>query len=233
MKSTKSALLVGASGLVGSNCLHLLLEDDYYSRVVAIVRSKLWHKHTKLEQYVADFDRLEDYQGAFRVNDVFCCLGTTIRKAGSQEEFHHVDFGYAYRIAQLASLGGADQFALISALGADRMSSVFYNRVKGEVESAIQEIKFKALQIFRPSLLIGNRQEFRAGERIGIVFFHGLRYLLWGPFKKYRPIEAKVLALAMIQKIKENQGGTHIYESNAIQAVYDKEVERLITRKLN
>ncbi|HVF27949.1 MAG TPA: NAD(P)H-binding protein, partial [Pyrinomonadaceae bacterium] len=123
---TRSALLVGATGLVGGHCLNLLLEDAAYQRVVALGRRMLPVVHQKLEQHVVDFDKLTDYAHLIRAQDIFCCLGTTIKKAGSREAFRRVDFTYPHEVARIAAENGAEQMLLVSALGADAKSRVFY-----------------------------------------------------------------------------------------------------------
>jgi len=213
----KSALLVGASGLVGGHCLQLLLQDQDYGKVIAFVRKPLSLRHPKLEQALVDFDHLQDHAHLTKVNDVFCCLGTTIKKAGSQEAFHKVDFTYPVEAAKIAAENGAEQFLIITALGANSKSSIFYNRVKGEVEGAIAKLPFGAIHIFRPSLLLGERHEFRRGERMAQKISKLFSFLLFGTLRKYRPIEAGVVAAAMIEIAKKDLKGTSVFESDRIQ----------------
>lgn len=215
----RSALLLGASGLVGGHCLRLLLEDEDYGKVLTFSRKSLALQHPKLEQHIVDFDHLEKYVHLTKVNDVFCCLGTTIKKAGSQEVFRKVDFTYPVEIAKVASQNGVEQFLIITALGANPNSSIFYNRVKGEVEDAITKLPFKAIHIFRPSLLLGKREERRLGEKIGEPVLKALKFFLIGPFQKYRAIEAFVVASAMIHVAKKNLSGVNAFESDQIQAI--------------
>jgi len=213
----KSALLLGASGLVGGHCLRLLLEDQNYGKVILFVRKPIALQHAKLEQHVIDFDHLEKYSHLAKVNDVFCCLGTTIKKAGSQEAFRKVDFTYPVEIAKIAAQNGVEKFLIITALGANPNSSVFYNRVKGEVEVAVTKLPLKVIHIFRPSLLLGKREERRMGEKIGEPLLKALKIFLFGPFRKYRAIEATIVAAAMIQVAKQNLQGINIFESDQIQ----------------
>ncbi|MDZ7343458.1 MAG: oxidoreductase [candidate division KSB1 bacterium] len=214
----KSALLLGASGLVGGHCLQLLLEDAAYEKVVVWVRMPLGLHHPKLQQQVVDFTHLERAQVA-KVHDVFCCLGTTIKKAGSQEAFRQVDFTYPLEIAKIAVVNGAEQFLLVTAMGANSKSSIFYNRVKGEVEAAIATLPFRAVHIFRPSLLLGERREFRLGEKIAAKVAGIFSFLFHGPLRKYRPIHARVVAAAMIEVAKRNLTGVNIFESNQIEVI--------------
>lgn len=212
----KSALLAGASGLVGSELLKYILDRPVYEKVKVFVRKAMNIEHPKLEQIVVDYDHLDQYQEHFRVDDVFCCLGTTIKKAGSQAAFQKVDFEYPLALAKLAKQGGAQKFLIITALGSDANSKVFYNRVKGEVEEAIKKIGLPSLQIFQPSLLLGNRQEFRFGEKVAIVLSPLFSLLLAGPMKKYKPIQAKDVAFAMYLTAQKPSWGNHTYESDQI-----------------
>jgi uncharacterized protein YbjT (DUF2867 family) len=213
----RTALLLGATGLVGGELLTLLLADPEYRQVTVLVRRNLSRTHPKLVQRVVDFKDLSKAADAYQVDDVFCCLGTTIKKAGSQEAFRVVDYTYPLESAKLAARQGAGQYLLITALGADAKSSVFYNRVKGEVEEAIGKLPLKGLHIFRPSLLLGNRQESRTGEKIAVAVMKPLGFLLAGPLKKYRGIQARTVAQAMLRTAKRDVAGRHTYNSDVIQ----------------
>ncbi|MGH7451719.1 MAG: NAD(P)H-binding protein [bacterium] len=215
----KSALLLGASGLVGGHCLERLLYDAAYDKVIALVRKPLALHHIKLEQQVADFSRLQNNAHLMKAHDIFCCLGTTIKKAGSQAAFRQVDFTYPFEIAKIAAANGAEQFLIVTALGANPASRIFYNRVKGEVEAAITALAFRAVHIFRPSLLLGERQEIRLGERTAERVAKIFSFLFVGSLRKYRPIEASVVAAAMIAVAKRNLAGVDIFESDQIQAL--------------
>lgn len=217
----RTACVAGGTGLVGGNLLRLLLEDPAYERVTALVRKPSPLTQPRLVQATVDFDRLEDSAKLDGSEDVFCCLGTTIRKAGSQEAFRKVDFDYPLRLARLASAAGAKRFLLVTSLGADRDSMVFYSRVKGEVEQAVAKERFEALHIFRPSVLAGDRGESRPGERVAIALMKGLSFLLLGPLRKYRAIEAAVVAKAMVLAARSGTPGVTIHESDEIQALAD------------
>jgi uncharacterized protein YbjT (DUF2867 family) len=216
----KTALLIGSSGLVGSHCLDYLLADEYYSHVEILVRRPLAVEHPKLIQHELNFEQLNEEVSKIKVNDVYCCLGTTIKIAGSQEAFRAVDFTYPIEIAKLCRANGADQFLLVTALGANPNSSIFYNRVKGEVEASISKLDFKSIYIFQPSLLLGKRPNRRLGEEIGQNISKWLSFVFKGPINKYKPIEAKAVAFAMIQSSKTQLQGTQIIESSQIQAIY-------------
>lgn len=217
----KKALIAGASGLIGKHCLKFLLDEPSYSQVTAIVRTSLKISHPKLIQKVIDFDEMETYSESFYANDVFCCLGTTIKKAGSQDAFRKVDFSYPVKLAALTQHCDARQFLIVTSLGADPHSRIFYNRVKGEVEEAIRRIPFTAIHIFRPSILLGERSENRTGEKIGGMLMSALKPIMIGPLRKVRPILAEDVARAMVEVARMEQIGFNVYESNEIQKIAD------------
>jgi uncharacterized protein YbjT (DUF2867 family) len=213
----KVALLLGATGLVGSELLQLLLDGTDYHKVVVLARRYLPLKHPKLDWRVVDFDRLDDAAGAFAgVDDLFCCLGTTIKKAGSQAAFRRVDLEYPLAAARLAREAGVRQYLIVTAMGAARSSRFFYNRVKGEVEAELQALGLPGLHIFRPSLLLGSRREFRPGEQVAAVLGQVLSPLLLGPLRPYRPISGRTVALAMYAVARRGRTGTYIYPSDHI-----------------
>ena len=220
-KKSKTALLLGASGLVGGHCLRLLLEEPSSARVIVLVRKPLPLTHEKLVQYVVNFDELENLGNCVPVDDVYCCLGTTIKRAGSQEAFRKVDYDYTVRLAVLAQHCGATQFLLVSSLGADPHSRIFYNRVKGEVEEAIRKIPFTACQLFRPSLLVGERKEHRPGEKAATFIMKTLKPLMSGPLMNYRSIQARDVAKAMVHTAQMDLQGVNIFESQRIQNIAD------------
>jgi uncharacterized protein YbjT (DUF2867 family) len=217
MPTTKTAALLGATGLVGSRCLQHLLHDSSYNEVRAIVRRPVSLDHPKLRVIQADFDQLSGLGDALGADDVFCCLGTTIKKAGTREAFRKVDFEYPVSAATVAAERGARQFLLISSLGANPDSRVFYNKVKGEVEASISSLPFVAVHIFRPSMLLGDRAEFRPAEKVGAALMTSLSFLMVGKWKKYRAIEADVVARAMVSAAGHGKSGLNMYESHTIQ----------------
>jgi uncharacterized protein YbjT (DUF2867 family) len=216
MKSGRTAILLGATGLVGGHCLELLLAEDTYHGVVSLGRRRTTREHPKLEQHEVEFDRLQDYSELFGGDDLFCCLGTTIKKAGSQEAFSRVDFTYVTESARLASENGTKQFLLVSALGADPRSTLFYNRTKGAAEEGIARFPFHGVQIFRPSLLLGERAEFRPGERVAEMAMKVFSFLLVGALRKYRAVKARAVAEAMIAVAKQRPAGVNVFESDRI-----------------
>jgi uncharacterized protein YbjT (DUF2867 family) len=220
----RTALLVGATGLVGGHCLRQLLSNDDWSRVVVLARRRIGLTHPKLVARLVDFDRLGQLSGFPRATDVFCALGTTIAKAGSRPEFHKVDFEYVVETARLSSVSGARQFLLVSALGANRASSIFYSRVKGEAEEAVKKLPFSAVHIFRPSFLATGRGESRPLERLGIAAVSSFSFALVGPLRRYRPVEAADVAGAMLEVARRSEAGVHVYESERIEAIAKGEV---------
>lgn len=216
--TTRKALIVGATGLVGGFCLQALLDDDHYSEVIALVRKPLLKTHRKLKTVVTTFDNLEPELSKIQVDDVYCCLGTTIKKAGSQEAFKKVDHTLVITVAELMKKQGAEQFLVISAMGANKDSKVFYNRTKGEMEAALRELGYPCLRIIRPSLLLGPREEFRLGEKLAVMLTPFLKLFLLGSLKKYRPVEAEKVAQFMVKVAREKSVvGVHVYESDMIE----------------
>jgi uncharacterized protein YbjT (DUF2867 family) len=210
----KTALIAGASGLIGKQLLTLLLVDMDYDEVKAITRAPLNITHPKLKNIIVEFDILADYESSLKADDVFCCLGTTIRIAKTKEAFRKVDYEYPLALARATKSQGATQYLLVSALGADKNSSVFYNRVKGEVEEAIGQVGFRSLHILRPSLLLGERSEKRAGEGAATTFFKFFGGLV--P-KKYKAIDSAKVATAMVVLARENNPGFYFHESRELQ----------------
>lgn len=212
----RTALVAGATGLVGGHCVEELLQEDSYSRVVALVRRPGLPVREKLEEYLIDFESLDNGTRLPAVDDVFCCLGTTIKKAGTKEAFWRVDHDYVVFLANAALASGAKQFLLVSSIGADAESRIFYSRVKGAVEADISALPFRAVQIFRPSMLLGDRTEVRLGEKLAQIVSNALALLFVGGLRKYRPIEAKAVARAMVKVARREAEGVHVYESDAI-----------------
>lgn len=210
----RTALLAGSTGLIGKQLLELLLNDPHYTVVKAISRKPLAIQHAKLQNIVADLDTLTEHHDQLKSDDVFCCLGTTIKQAGSQAAFRKVDYDYPLELARLTKNQGASQFLIITALGSDARSGIFYNRVKGEVEQAIDAVGFDSYHIFRPSLLLGERTEKRAGEGAATVVYKALGFLI--PLK-YKAIDSIKVAKAMLHFAKQNSKGKFIHESKELQ----------------
>ena len=191
-----SAIIVGATGLVGSHLVRLLCESKEYISVIALTRRKLDYEHEKLVERIVNFDELAESDFDF-AHEMFCCLGTTIKKAGTKEQFEKVDVEYPLNVASLAKKRGIGHFIVISAMGANEKSFAYYNRVKGKLEKELIDLELPQLSIVRPSLLVGDRKEFRLGEKAGEVVLNVVNPLLIGPMKKARSIEASQVALAM------------------------------------
>ncbi|MBD2766579.1 NAD-dependent epimerase/dehydratase family protein [Hymenobacter sp. BT664] len=214
----KTALLAGASGLIGSHLLPQLLASERYAKVIVVGRRPVPLLHPKLTQVVTELDRLEDVRLRLIADDVFCCLGTTMRQAGSREAFYRVDFLYVVALAALTASNFAAQFLVVSSLGADAESRVYYSRVKGEMEAAVRSLPFRAIHIFRPSLLLGQRAQLRLGERVAAVALRVLRPLMRGPLRQYRAVDAATVAAAMLRAAEEEGAGAHVHLSNKIAA---------------
>jgi len=197
--------------------LRLLLEDPAYARVTVLARRELRLAHKKLDQRVVGFDRLAQIADFPRVHDVFCCLGTTMKQAGSPDAFRNVDCTYVVELARVAVRHRASQFLVVTALGADPRSRIFYNRVKGDAEEALRRLQFEGIQIFRPSLLVGARAESRPAERVAGLLSPLVAWAFVGPLARYRPIKAEAVARAMARVAREAPRGTHVYESEEIR----------------
>lgn len=206
------ALLVGATGLVGQQCLQLLTQDPAVDAVRALVRRPLPSASPRVQVCVADFDRLEAHTEWLAADWVFCALGTTIAKAGSRAAFRQVDFDYPLQVAQLAKAQGARHFLLVSALGANARSRVFYSRVKGELEEAIAALGFESVTFAQPSFLAGERAEVRLGERIALK----LGCLM--P-ERYRPVQAHQVALALLRAAKAGRPGVRILSNTEMRGL--------------
>jgi len=214
------AIVLGATGLVGGFVVNELLNRVEYDVVKVLVRRPLGIQHPKLKEIIIDWNRLDQHKELFEdVLDVFCCLGTTIKKAGSQEKFREVDFDYPLVAARLAHAAGVRQFLLVSAMGADPMSKLFYNRVKGEVEDAISSVGLPAVHLFRPSLILGERDNKRMAEAISAKLMTSLDFLFRGKAARYRAIPAEVVARAMVSIALMGPTGVHIYPNDVIYAV--------------
>ena len=213
---TRTAAILGASGLVGGFCLRALVDDPDYSRVVTFGRRELpSFTRAKVAQRVADLDSLtaEDFRA---VQDVFCALGTTIRKAGSQAAFRHVDLELPLRAATEAVKAGVEQFVVVSSVGADPASKNFYLRTKGEMERELARLPFVAIHILRPSLLIGKRAEFRLGEAMATALAPALDLLTLGALRKYHSIRAETVGRAMVAAAKQRASGASVGEYDEI-----------------
>ena len=215
-KDKKIAIIFGASGLVGGHCLNYLLEHTAYKKVLSFGRRKLDISNPKLEEHLVDFENIEASSPLIKGNDLFVCLGTTRAKAG-REGFVKVDFDYAFCAAKLAAINGANQLMLVSSLGADSTSLFLYPKTKGRLENAVKKLPFWSVHIFQPSLLLGKRDESRLGEEIAAKLGDVIGKFAGDFFKKYNPIEADIVAKAMVNAAQGIRGGIHIYPSHKLR----------------
>lgn len=215
----KTAMVTGASGLTGSHLVEFLCENQTYEKVIIIVRKAITYSHPKLVVKIKNLDQVteKDFEG---VQDFFCCLGTTMKKAGSKEAFEQVDLIAPIQMAKQAKAQGVNHVLVISAMGANSQSKVYYNRVKGTMEEKMASLSIPQVSIFRPSLLLGNRQEFRLGERFGEFAMKLLKPVFIGPLKKYRAIEARQVAFSMMQiALDPPSESVAIYESASMAQI--------------
>lgn len=213
----KRVIIAGASGLIGSELLDLLLENDKIGEVVALVRKALPVSNLKVVQIPTNFDSLEDIKKELFGDALYCCLGTTKAKTPDEADYRKVDHDYPVTLAQLASANKVSQFHLISAIGADPSSSIFYNRLKGETEQDVKKIPFRSIHIYQPSLLTGKRKENRPMEKLAISIMKIINLLLIGSLKKYKSTQAITIAKAMINQTFKNEEGIHTYPSDIIK----------------
>ncbi len=211
----KIALLAGTTGLIGSQLLDLLLQSSDYEKVIAISRKSLDKTHPKLSNLVCELNQLQNHVSELKADDVFCCLGTTMKNAKTKEAFRAVDYDAPLAVAKISKENGAKQYLIISALGANKNSSIFYNKVKGEVEEAIAQVGFESFHIFQPSLLTGPRKEQRTGEEAAQVFYKIFGFLI--P-KKFASIESIKVARAMVALAKEGRKGKFVHSSGELQS---------------
>lgn len=213
----KTAVVAGSTGLVGSHLVKILAASKEYEAVIAIVREKSSFIHEGVITIEVNYNRLHDFVEAIKADDVYCCLGTTMKKAGSKANFYQVDYTYPLELAKIAELNHSTQFHIITAAGSNSKSTFYYNRVKGDIENAILKLNIPNVNIYRPSLLLGDRNEKRVGEQIGAVLAKLANPLLIGRLRRYRAIQAKTVAQAMFKVSQSNMEGAHIYESDKIQ----------------
>lgn len=212
------AWVAGATGLVGRLLIGELCGRLESGSVTALVRHAEGRKEKHLEERVVAFERLDLELSGRTASHVFCCLGTTMKKAGSEAAFRRVDYDYPLALGRAAERGGVRKFFLVTALGADPKSRIFYNRVKGEIEEAIGALGLPELHVFRPSLILGPRAERRAAERIGQAIARPLGALMVGPLAKYRAIDATLVARAMANVAFDDRpaSAVNVYESERI-----------------
>ena len=215
-KGHKKAILFGATGLVGKHCLSLLVEHEAYDEIICFTRRPVNYKSDKITNEVIDFNDLDAYSSQICGDDLFLCLGTTKAKAGSERAFYEVDFTYNYKAAMHAKKNGVSQVLLVSSIGANTGSLFFYTRVKGELEKTIKKLEFWSTHIFRPSLLKGEREEPRLKEELAVILGKGINLLTRGGLENLTPVDAKIVAMAMVNAAQKIKKGTNYYESNQL-----------------
>jgi uncharacterized protein YbjT (DUF2867 family) len=214
----KIACIFGSTGLVGTSLKEQLLNDERYSKVILFVRSELMLTHPKLIQVVGDYNKLEGYSEQLVADEYYCCLGTTMKKAKTKEAFEYVDYQLPVKISQLAVNSSVNKYCVVSSIGASAKSSNFYLHTKGKMEDDILATGIDHLHFFRPSLLLGYRNEKRFGESMAKVFAKLFGFLMIGKLKKYRAIQAKTVANAMI-KVANKNTNQRVFISDEIQKI--------------
>jgi uncharacterized protein YbjT (DUF2867 family) len=213
------AIIAGASGLIGSKLLTILLNQPEYAEVVILVRRSTGVKHQKLTELVIDYDCLDDYADQIKGHAIFSCLGTTNSKTPDKEVYRKIDHDYPVKLAQLGFKNGVDQYHLVSSLGADVKSSAFYLKLKGETEEDVTKVGLKTIHIYQPSLITGDRKEHRLAEKIITPIMKVIDPLLFGSLKKYRSIPAQTIAMAMFKESINNKEDVFIHPSDNIKQI--------------
>ena len=212
---SKAAIILGATGLTGGIILDKLLEDDRYSTIKLFSRKSIKNNNPKIVEYIGNLFELEKFKKDFTADEVFCCIGTTSKNTPDKSIYRKIDYGIPLSAAKLCVENGIDTFLVVSSIGADPNSSVFYSRTKGLMEQDVIKENIANTYILRPSFIIGNRNEKRFGESIGVGLIKLLRFLLLGKLRKYRGIEADSIASAMIC-LANTKTDAHIVESDRI-----------------
>ncbi len=211
------AIIFGSTGLIGANILRLLNSSNEFTSITSFVRKKSDIVPTKVKEIVTDFQNIEEFKEEFVCDVCFISLGTTIKQAGSQEKFKEVDYTLVFNIAKLCKIMDAKTVLVVSSLGADPNSTVFYSRVKGEMERDVSKLELNSLYFFRPSLLLGDRKDFRIGEKVGEVISGVFSFVFVGGLKKYKPISAEIVAKSMVKiSLSPSRVGVYILESDQI-----------------
>jgi len=211
------AVLAGATGLIGSELLNILLHSPAYDQVTVVTRSSTGIVHPKLTEVIVDFDELDKYSNEITGHAVFCCLGTTRNKTPDMSIYKKIDHDYPVKLSELAAKNGVEQYHLVSAIGANSKASNFYTRFKGETEEDVKQSGVKGIFIYQPSLIIGDRKEHRPMEKAFKIISRIIDPLLIGSLKKYRSIQAKVIAQAMFNQSIKNNEGIFVYPSDKIK----------------
>lgn len=211
------AIIAGASGLIGSNLLTMLLQHPEYDEVLLLNRRQLPLQHKKLVQTVINFDKLDQYADLVKGHAVFCCLGTTQKQTPDRKLYRRIDHDYPVKLAQFAAQNGVKHYHLVSAIGANSSSSNFYLKTKGDAENDVKAAGVDSLHIYQPSFLEGKREKPRLGEKIANAIFTVINPLLFGGLKKYRSIKAQTVASAMLNQSLTNNNGVFTYTTDKIK----------------
>jgi uncharacterized protein YbjT (DUF2867 family) len=211
------AVLTGATGLIGSELLNILLDSPDYDQITVVARSSTGIVHPKIKEVIIDFDELDKHAEEITGHAVFCCLGTTRKKTPDMAIYRKIDHDYPVKLAELAALNSVDQYHLVSAIGANSKASNFYTRFKGETEDDVKQSGVNSIFIYQPSLIIGDRKEHRPMEKAFKIISSIIDPLLIGGLKKYRSISAKVIAQAIFNQSIKNNEGIFVYPSDKIK----------------
>jgi uncharacterized protein YbjT (DUF2867 family) len=212
----KTALVIGATGLIGRNLVFELLKNPAYTQVTVLVRRDMVIKHEKFHQIMLDFNELEAYREKINAHHVFCCMGSTSAKTPDKENYRRIDFDIPLKTAQIAFENGAESFLLVSSMGANTQSTIFYSRLKAELEEAVKSIGFKNIFILRPSLLLGNRMESRPLETISQYLMKALNPVFVGPLKLYKAIKGETVAKALMNCALSDESGYRLILNHQI-----------------
>lgn len=218
MEVKKTAIVVGATGLIGSYVVDKLKDKDEFGRIIILGRRDIKISHPKIEVFITDFQDMDKFTFWAEADCLFCCIGTTIAVAGTKENFRKVDYGIPKTLSKYCETYNIN-FLLVSSLGADKSSSNFYLKTKGETEDAIINAGIKTVHIFRPSMLLGPRKEKRLGEQIGKIFMQITDPLMIGGLRRYKAVQAETVAKAMIGESLKNESGVFIHENEQILKV--------------
>lgn len=207
----KKAIVIGATGMVGTQLIKQLIENETYSEIVSLVRRASGVSHPKLNEQIINFDEPENWSNEVTGDVLFSTLGTTIAQAKNKEAQFEVDFTYQFTVAKIAARNNVSNYVLISSAGANSKSKAFYLRMKGQLEDVVQKLPFKIISIIRPGQLAGDRSEKRTGEKIGLSVIYFLNKL--GLLKRYKPIQAYEVAHAMINAAEKTESDTYTLDA--------------------
>ncbi|MDY6799959.1 MAG: NAD-dependent epimerase/dehydratase family protein [Bacteroidota bacterium] len=222
----KSAIIFGATGLTGSYLVKKLTQNGQYQNIKVFNRRIQNYDNTKIEEYLINYNQINEYAHEFKADDVFCCLGTTLKKAGSKEKFFEIDHDLPIQIARICQNNHCETFIAISSIGANPDSKNYYLRTKGMMEQEILNLDFSFQAVVRPSMLLGKRNESRPTEALGKIIMKFCGFLFVGKLKKFRGIHAQTVAKAMIRIANQqnyfSKAGKNIFESDELKKIAEK-----------